>query len=152
MAGAMRVTGLSEAISALRAMAVRVEEATPIAVTAAAELVENQAKANLSRYSHARGTPTPSPRGEPPAMIDGTLRDNWEKSPPVPTGTGGWVCTLRPTTVYAGIQEFGGKAGRGGASVLPERPYLRPAVEEMVRSGAIEAAFAHAWGAAIAGG
>lgn len=152
MTGAMTVTGLDGSIAALRAMAARIEAATPAAVLSAADLAEEHARANLSRYSHRRGTPTPSPPGDPPAMISGTLRDNWQTTPPAPSGAGGWVCTLRPTTVYAGIQERGGRAGRGGATTLPPRPYLRPAVEELIRSGALDEVFVQAWGAAITGG
>jgi HK97 gp10 family phage protein len=32
--------------------------------------------------------------------------------------------------VYAAIQEFGGKAGRGKRSVIKGKPYLRPALEK----------------------
>lgn len=152
MAGAMSITGITEALDALQAMAARVEAATPTALVAASDLTEEHARANLDRTSHRRGTPTPSAPGEPPSRISGTLRDNWEATPPVPLGGGAWTCSLRPTTVYAAIQEHGGNAGRGGHTVLPPRPYLRPAVEELIRSGAMEAVFVQAWGAAITGG
>lgn len=149
MAFVMRVTGISELADALRTMGARVDAATPIALVAAAGLVEEKARANLSRYSHARGTPTPSPPGQPPAKISGTLRDNWETSPPLPGGAGGWTCTLHPTTVYAAIQEQGGQAGRGHRTTLPARPYLHPAVDDLLRSGALREEFARAWASAI---
>lgn len=149
MPGAVKVTGISEATAALRAMAARLESTTPVALHAAAAQVEGKARANLSRYSHRRGTPTPSPPGRPPAMISGTLRSNWLVEGPVPNGSGTWVCTLYPTTVYAGIQEVGGWAGRGHGSHLPARPYLRPAAEALVRDGTLRHTFVHAWAAAI---
>ena len=145
----MTVRGIGEATAALRAMAARVDEATPMALHAAAALIEGKARANLSRRSHARGTPTPSPPGQPPAMISGTLRSNWMVEGPVSNGTGAWMCTLYPTTVYAGIQEVGGWAGRGHSSHLPARPYLRPATEDLIRNGALRSVFVHAWAAAI---
>lgn len=149
MVAAFRLTGLTEFSDALKAMATRVNMATPIALVASAALVEGKARANLSRYSHKRGTPTPSPPGRPPALIDGNLRSGWEVTPPVPRSPGTWACTLRPTVVYAGIQEYGGRAGRGGASVLPPRPYLRPAVEDAIHSGVIGDTFTRAWAQAI---
>jgi phage gpG-like protein len=33
-------------------------------------------------------------------------------------------------TPYAASHEFGGKAGRGGSSTIPARPYLNPAVKD----------------------
>lgn len=149
MTAAVRVTGIKELKDALRAMASRIDAATPGAVAAAVELAQEQAQSNLSRYSHARGTPTPSPPGEPPAQISGDLHDNWESTPPVSSGAGTWTCTLRPTMAYAAVQEFGGPSGRGGKTVLRARPFLRPAVDDLIRAGAMSDLFARAWGAAI---
>lgn len=149
MGASFQLAGVEELRSALQAMAARVDAATPVAVLSAAGAVREKAQGNLSRYEHKRGTPTPSPRGQPPAKIDGTLRDNWETSPPLRTGPGMWTCTLRPTTVYAGIQEFGGRTGRGGSTVLPERPYLRPAVADVAHSGLAADLFARVWAQAI---
>ena len=123
--------------------------ATAQGAEAARDLVEDRARANLSRYSHARGTPTPSPRGQPPAKIDGTLRDSWKHPLPVPDGAGGWVCTLSSGLVYSRIQELGGWAGRNHASYLPPRPYLKPAAEYLIASGAIRDTFARFWTDAV---
>ncbi|WP_370145682.1 hypothetical protein [Streptacidiphilus sp. EB129] len=143
------ITGIVELGEALEAMAARVEAATAEAVKLAAGLVGERARANLSLTSHERGTPTPSAPNQPPSMISGTLRDNWTDPLPVSDGAGTWVCTLAPTTVYAGIQEYGGWTGRNHASYLPPRPYLRPAVDDLLASGLVEDAFVRAWTAAI---
>lgn len=143
------VTGIDEAIAALRDMAARVDAATPRALEEGMALFEGHARSNLSRYSHQRGTPTPSPRGEPPALISGRLRSSFKVTPPAPDGAGAWTAFLTPDIVYAQIQEFGGRAGRGHRSVLPARPYMRPAVKDLLKSGALTDEFTRAWGAAL---
>lgn len=148
----MSVTGIAELQAALRDMASRIEAATPMAVDTATNLVKDRARVNLALKSHARGTLTPSAPDEPPAKITGDLRDSFEILGPTPAGAAAWRAVLGPTIVYARIQELGGKTGRGGATTLPSRPYLKPAVEELLRSGALANVFNHAWGAAIAGG
>ena len=40
------------------------------------------------------------------------------------------VAEMGSKTPYAAIHEFGGKAGRGGASTIPARPYLNPALKD----------------------
>lgn len=135
MAGTVNITGISEAADALRAIAVRLDEATAQAAGAARDLVESKARANLSLRSHARGTPTPSAPGQPPALIDGTLRDSFHGTLPVSDGDGGWLCTLSTGLVYSRIQELGGWAGRGHRSHLPPRPYLAPAARDLIASG-----------------
>jgi phage gpG-like protein len=82
-------------------------------------------------------------------MIDGTLRDSFTHSLPVPDGAGGWVCTLSSGLVYSRIQELGGWAGRGHRSHLPPRPYLKPAALDAVASGDLRDAFARFWAEAI---
>lgn len=145
----LAVTGVAELKAALEAMASRVETATPLAVTAAAGLFEDRARDALSRYSHNRGTPTPSPPGDPPAKITGTLRDSWELLGPTPAGAAAWMATLGPTAPYARIQELGGTAGHG--SVLPARPYLRPTYEETAHGPELQDIFVKAWSRAITG-
>jgi phage gpG-like protein len=132
-------------------MRVRVEAATPVAVRAAGEIVRDKAKVELARKSHARGTPTPSAPGEPPAKITGHLRDTWEFLGPTALGAAIWHEELGPTAVYARIQELGGKAGRGGSVTLPARPYLRPAYEAAVRDPELLDAFKRVWGDAVRG-
>jgi hypothetical protein len=147
--GAVKVVGIEEATAALKAIAVRLDLATAQGAEASRDLVETRARNNLGRYSHKRGTPTPSPKGEPPAKIDGTLQDAFKNTMPVPDGIGGWVCTLSSGLVYSRIQELGGWAGRNHASYLPPRPYLKPAAMDLVASGDLQATFARFWADAI---
>lgn len=149
MPGTVTITGIGEAVDALRAMAVRLDEATARATEAARGLVESKARSNLALRSHRRGTPTPSPPGQPPALIDGTLRDSFRGTMPTPTGDGGWVCTLSTGLVYSRIQELGGWAGRGHRSHLPPRPYLAPAAKDLIASGALRDTFARYWADAM---
>lgn len=151
MAGAVRVTGIADVQAALKAMASRIEAATPVAVAEATALVEDRARANLARTSHRRGTPTPSAPGEPPSLITGALGDSFETLGPTATGTATWRSVLGPTTVYARIQELGGQAGRGGATTLPARPYLRPAYDDAIHDPAFLELFVRAWGGAVTG-
>lgn len=131
-------SGLDEALAALEGAEDRVDAAMGAAVEAGVALVEGEARARLSRYSHQPRTPTPSPAGDPPALITGRLRSSFRVAGPTPEGAGRWTAVLGPTMPYARVQELGGPTGRGGASVLPPRPYLRPSVDAVVRSGRLE--------------
>lgn len=142
------VTGATEAAAAIRAMAGRLEAATPEALGTAVALFEGHAKAKLSQTSHARGTPTPSRPGQPPSLINGFLRGSFEIEDPITAG-GDFSVSVGPTTVYAAIQETGGWAGRGHRSYLPPRPYVAPALKDLLASGDIEGVFARAWQAAL---
>lgn len=84
----------------------------------------DEIRRKLSEKSHARGTPTPSAPGTPPARISGELEGSIGTTPP--TGGGGtWTAYAGPRgVVYAAIQNFGGVAGRNHASHLPPRPYM----------------------------
>lgn len=145
------VTGIEELKAALTAMAARVEAATPLAVEQATALLEGKARSNLSRYSHQRGTPTPSPPGEPPALITGRLRSSFEVLGPTPAGSAAWMMLLGPTMPYARIQELGGVTGRGHATTLPARPYFRPAIEELAHDPEFLGVFTRTWARAITG-
>jgi phage gpG-like protein len=37
--------------------------------------------------------------------------------------------------VYSRIQELGGRTGRNHATYLPPRPYMRPALNQLIGSG-----------------
>lgn len=145
----LHVTGIDELRTALERMAARVNAAAPAAVGMATEMVEAAAMANLSRYSHPPGTPTPSPPGHPPARVTGRLRGSFEIAGPTPQGRAVWRAVVGPTAVYARIQELGGVAGNG--AVLPARPYLRPTVETLAHSHALQGVFVNAWETAIFG-
>lgn len=143
------VTGITECIAALQGMAARVDAATPVALEQGMDLLEGRARSNLSRYSHQRGTPTPSPRGQPPALISGKLRGSFRQVPPEQHGPGVWSGVVGPDTVYARIQEEGGMAGRGHRTRIPKRPYLRPAADDLLKDTNLAFVFERAWGEAL---
>lgn len=145
----IEVFGAREYEAALVALAARVDVATGHATGEAAKHVRDKAKELLTQRSHARGTPTPSPPGQPPAKISGDLAGSMTASDPTQQGIGHWLAETAPHTVYAAIQEHGGNAGRGGASYLPPRPYMAPAVEQSTAE--IVAGYLEAWAAAVAG-
>lgn len=120
----MASTGARAAIDALGLiMTAGVAAATP-AAEAMGEAVAREARTQLTRTSHALGTPTPAPPGEPPAMITGRLAGSLEVSV-----LGDGVVQVGATAPYARIQELGGTAGPGYSTELPSRPYLIPAWE-----------------------
>lgn len=118
MALRIDVAGL---VASLDGLAAKADLAAVAGANAAAAVAEASIKRQLSLRSHRKGTPTPSPRGAPPAVITGTLRRSviTERRP-------GYVA-VGPTAVYARIHELGGTTGRHGATTLPERPYVTPA-------------------------
>lgn len=113
---------------------------------AAAALVDKTTKAKLTLKTHRRGEATNSLPGEPPALVSGQLRRSVLIVPAEPMGATAWVARVGPTAVYARIQELGGTTGRGGATTLPARPYLEPALKELIDSGALWAAFRSGYG------
>ena len=143
------ISGLTEVTARLRAMAAAVDAATPTVLETGMELFEGKARANLSRYSHRRGTPTPSPPGEPPAKISGDLRDSFEHTEPVSVGPGVWTAAIGPNIVYSRIHELGGLAGRGHRSKIPKRPYLKPAIKSLAADPVSRQMVARTWGAAL---
>lgn len=143
------LTGLDEVIAALQSIGARIAAATPAAIETGQALVEGEARAALSRYSHQPRTPTPAPAGGPPALVTGRLRSSFEIAGPTSEGSGAWVAVLGPTTPYARIQELGGDAGRGHAVHLPPRPYLEPAARSVLESGRLAEVFVSTWTKAL---
>lgn len=120
----MASTGAKAAIDALGLiMTAGVAAATP-AAEAMGEVVAKEARAQLSKSSHAAGTPTPAPPGEPPAMVTGRLAGSLAVKV-----LGEGVVQVGATAPYARIQELGGTAGPGYSTQVPSRPYLIPAWE-----------------------
>lgn len=111
---------IASLVAALDGMGARGEAAAMAGAQAGALVAESAIKKQLSIYSHRKGTPTPSPRGSPPAVVSGTLR----RSIQIETAVG--YVDIGPTAVYGRIQELGGYAGRHYSAKLPARPYLRP--------------------------
>jgi phage gpG-like protein len=98
-------------------------------------------KRKLSQRSHARGTPTPSAPGTPPARISGALEGSVTASQ-ASGGGGVWRAHSGPHgVVYAAIQNFGGTAGRNHASHLPPRPYEATDADQAPVSRAAAEAF-----------
>lgn len=143
----------ADAVTArLRALKAAAEGPAPrAAVTAMAHLGVAGTQVTLSQYSHPPGTPTPSPPGNPPAIITGQLRRSVTATPATQAGPGRYVATVGATAIYARIQEFGGvivpvKASRlhwvdnaghhfANQVTIPARPYLRPTTVKLAASG-----------------
>lgn len=142
------VTGLAEVERTLLLAEQRISSATRKATSEGIRLAQRRAHGELSRYSHAAGTPTPSPAGGPPARISGHLRGSLNPTGPIPTGDG-FLGRLGPTAPYARIQELGGVTGRGHATTLPARPYMRPVYDRMIADGSLRAVYFQAWGRAL---
>ncbi len=140
--------GVPEFERALAGMVAAADRASREAVAKGAHLIEAETKRNLALTSHRKGTPTPSPPGQPPSLVTGQLRRSIQVKGPVSLGSGTWQASVGPTAVYGRIQELGGVTGRGGRSYLPPRPYLGPALDSLVSSGRLAKLFAAAWGAA----
>jgi hypothetical protein len=142
----VHITGLSELNGALAALEHDLQRATRLATAHAAHLAEAAIKQILTTSSHPKGTPTPSAPGEPPSLVTGTLRRSTKVTGPVPAGFGRWLAEVGPTAAYGRVQELGGTANY---AVLPPRPYVQPAYEQIVASGAVARAYHVAWRAAL---
>lgn len=113
-------------------------------------LIERNVKFYLRTFTHREGTPTPSPRGGPPALVTGNLIRSWRNQPPKAGPKPFTVVTEGgPTAVYARIQELSGQAGRGLQVHIPARPFVRPMVLASRRG--VRRIHVDAWTAAIRG-
>lgn len=130
---------VAAAEAALDELVKLVQEAAFNATLDSAQEVKDQTQLLLSFEWHAPFTKTPSPPGSPPASISGELAAS------VLVTDDGESAFVGPTTDYGRIQELGGfmqghpmmhwqeppgvwHHSRGHS--LPERPYLKPALEE----------------------
>lgn len=128
--------GAAEA--ALDELLARVQAAMPGAAHDSAEVVQGITQLELGALWHPPHTKTPSPPGAPPAAISGELAAS------VLVTDDGDSAFVGPTTEYGRIQELGGYMeghpmmhwqeppgvwhhSRGHS--LPDRPYLKPALE-----------------------
>lgn len=86
---------------------------------------------------HSMVGPAPSPRGTPPARRTGTLARSVRAEPAQPDGDGAAKSSVAPHTVYARMQQMGGRIHVVRARVLtdgkqffgkqvrlPKRPYM----------------------------
>lgn len=111
---------------ALHIVEARIERASWKATEDSMALLERAGKLILRRYTHAPGTRTNSPPGQPPALVSGNLSRSWRSSPVLAgPGPGVYSGKTGPTAIYSRIQELGGKAGENGPT-LPKRPYVGP--------------------------
>jgi hypothetical protein len=113
-------------------------------------LIERNWKFYLRTFTHREGTPTPSPRGGPPALVTGNLARSWRNERPQ-MGADPFTIETRggPTAVYARIHELSGQAGRGHQVFIPRRPHVRPMV--LVSRRGVRRIHIAAWTAAIRG-
>lgn len=139
------LAGVAEFRKALDEIVARASAASRMAVTTGGHLIEAEAKRQLGLKSHVAGTPTPSAPGEPPALVTGTLRRSIRVTAPEAKGPTGWTISVGPSAVYGRIQELGGDTGRGGATHLPPRPYMDPALAKVLADGTLAACYATAW-------
>ena len=136
----------------LRRMAARADDGARAAAAAMAREGRDAIREQLNKRSHARGTPTPSPAGQPPARISGHLRDRVTVVRPWQESAHRWIAAAGPDgVVYARIQEKGGVAGRNHASTLPPRPYMLPAVMGLRSSGRLREVSVRAFEAVVHG-
>lgn len=148
----VKIDGIPELMAAFGRMSRRVDAGSRIATAAGAHLIEKKTKERLTTYSHKKGEPTPSPPGQPPALITGTLRRSIKVTGPMAAaGPYAYEAQIGPTVVYGRIQELGGVCGRNRATTLPARPYLTPAYNDVASSGELKRIFTAAWTAAIFG-
>lgn len=135
---------------AIAAIIPRVVRATYAAGRDSMYQIERNVKFYLRTFTHREGTPTPSPRGGPPALVTGNLVRSWRNERPT-TGPRPFTVVTRggPTAVYARIHELSGQAGRGLQTHIPRRPYVRPMALASRRG--VRRIHISAWTAAIRG-
>lgn len=124
---ATKVEGIPEWGRALDLLMDRVDQVTARATADSALLVEREGMLQLRRSAHPYGTPTPSPRGAPPAWVSGFLSRSWHSTGSHVVGLHRYSAQSGPTAVYSRIQELGGMAGRNHRTYVPYRPYVLPA-------------------------
>lgn len=142
---AVQLLGVPEFMAAIDGLVAAADIGAREATAKGGHLIEAETKKNLGKYSHPKGTVTPSPPGQPPAIVTGQLRRSIRVQGPTKTGPGAWESQTGPTAVYGRIQELGGVTGRGGATTLPARPYLEPAVKALIDSGRLAEVYTQAW-------
>lgn len=155
----------SEVAARLRLIRDRAARSAPVAAaTAAGRTGETAVKVVLTKRTHQAGTPTPSPKGSPPAKISGELARSVQRTPTASIGAGRAETTYGPTVIYGVVQEFGMpitvKRKRVLANVetgqvfgthvyVPPRPFMRPTTVALIESGMLAKAMTAAFLAAL---
>lgn len=111
------------------------EAASGYAIGKMALEVERKAKLNASTGSHKRGTKREAGGGDGPNVITGNLRRSIKTE--LRQGFGSYVATVGPTMIYARQVELGGGRWKSGVKY----PYLKPALDELQSSGALQRVF-----------
>lgn len=143
------MTTIGEINDRLRLMKKRAPLASKAAAKAMGLVMQREVVSNeLRRYTHQPGVATNSPPGEPPALVTGKLRGSVVVKGPVGARTR-WAVVVGGTVVYARIQELGGRTGRGYNTVLPPRPYIKPAAERVIHTGLATRAAVKGWESAM---
>lgn len=119
------MAGAGEALARLQEMLLAGIDSADGAALAMGEVAARAVQAQLSKSSHAPGTPTPSAPGTPPSMISGRLAGSV-----VTKMTGNGTAVVGGTAPYSRIHQFGGYSGRNLATRTPARPYLEAAWDE----------------------
>jgi hypothetical protein len=147
----------------LEAIRARVEAAAVPVVDAIAETYEEHLVGFTLHESgaHPPVTQTPAPEGRPPAFMTGELAGSVTRTPGV--GDGGVAeASVAPHTIYAATQEYGGvhhgspfmwlwvryigpeavrrHGWRKAVVDIPERPYMRTAVDETITNDSLSRA------------
>lgn len=91
----------------LESFEAKVSAAAPPVALGMAYVYQRAAQKMLTRYSHAPFTKTPSPPGQPPALMTGRLRASLTSTPGM-HDAGTATAYVAPHTIYARIQEYGG--------------------------------------------
>jgi len=151
------MTGVAEFQRALDDIVARTNAATRQAVTTGGHVLEAETKRLLSNSGTAgaqgrdengrfvKVARPSSPPGSPPMLQTGTLRRSIKVVGPDSTGPTGWTISVGPTVIYGRIHELGGDTGRGGSTHLPARPFLKPALDNVIANGTLADCYATAW-------
>lgn len=147
-ASRVETSGFDAWRAALRTKMTAVTRATRTATRHGRTHLERSYKQALRRRSHKRGTPTPSPPGEPPAKISGHLARTVKGRGPQMVRRGVFMAEVGPTAAYSRIQELGGRTGAGHRATLPARPYIKPT--NRAEFAHIRSLYRRAWAEALA--
>lgn len=123
----LTVSGLTKRIDEMREMAARARDLSP-AMQAAAEAVVKHVSDRFRSKTDPEGAPwqplaqsTVARRRKGSSSI---LTDTGVLKNSIAVTSGKRSVTFGTNVPYAGIHQFGGRAGRGGSALIPRRSYL----------------------------
>lgn len=134
-----------------------------IANLAAAQIIQRRTRLLLNQFRHSAHTKTPSPKGAPPAVIDGALiasiqaEHDGDDAIVGPTSSasskngaygrflelGGTHTAHNPSGEMTWLED--GRLWSMGSIDKTERPFLKPATEQAVESGDIYQTYYNHW-------